>query len=254
MTELLVIAALWPLSAAVAGVLMGRRGHSAAKWTLVGLAIGPLAVLLVFTVPDLAARGTRSAVRRASTGSPSSGSVDVLVGVDGSPESHEALSRVNELLGPRLGRLTLAEVLDADAVDDGADATGPVSRAHGRLRAIAERTSHSHPDLVVLAGRPAEVLVEHAHQRGAALLVVGARGEGLSRAVLGSTAAALARVGDPPVLVVGHRTEHGRPGGPSRPSGRADADPRGGAVDRHPTGELGSRTPLSRTPPQDGTA
>jgi hypothetical protein len=39
----------------------------------------------------------------------------VLVGLDGSPEAGAALLTVLELLGPQLGRLTLATVIDLDA-------------------------------------------------------------------------------------------------------------------------------------------
>ena len=55
--------------------------------------------------------------------------------------------------------------------------------------------------LVLLAGRPAEALQRLAIEGGYDLLVVGARGAGLSRVLLGSTATTLAAHAKVPVLL-----------------------------------------------------
>jgi nucleotide-binding universal stress UspA family protein len=70
-----------------------------------------------------------------------------------------------------------------------------------------------HPRLVLLSGRPADELECLAMDEGYDLLVVGARGAGLSTALLGSTATTLAARGRVPVLVAG-----GEPAPASRPT------------------------------------
>jgi nucleotide-binding universal stress UspA family protein len=65
-----------------------------------------------------------------------------------------------------------------------------------------------------LAGRPAEALQRLAVESGHDLLVVGTRGAGLSKLLLGSTATALAAHAKVPVLLAGGgrgRATHPRP-------------------------------------------
>ena len=128
---------------------------------------------------------------------PGTGPVDVLVGIDGSPESETALRTAVEILGPRIGRLTLAGVTDFDYGSSQAQAD--TKRALERLRAMAASASISAPGVVILSGRPADALSEHALRDGYQLLVVGRRGRG-ARAILGSTAEKLASA-PIPVLV-----------------------------------------------------
>jgi nucleotide-binding universal stress UspA family protein len=86
-----------------------------------------------------------------------------------------ALLTVLDLLGPQLGRLTLATVIDLDA-----------SVEHDRAKDQAR---------VELRRRA----VEGGHD----LLAVGSRGAGLSKVLLGSTAATLAARSKIPVLLSG---------------------------------------------------
>jgi nucleotide-binding universal stress UspA family protein len=57
------------------------------------------------------------------------------------------------------------------------------------------------PETIVLAGRPATALLGYATSKDYDLLVVGSRGHGASKAVLGSVAATLVRAPELPVLV-----------------------------------------------------
>ena len=59
------------------------------------------------------------------------------------------------------------------------------------------------PDLILLPGQPAEALQRLAAEGGYDLLVVGGRGTGLSKVLLGSTATALAAQAKVPVLLAG---------------------------------------------------
>jgi nucleotide-binding universal stress UspA family protein len=56
---------------------------------------------------------------------------------------------------------------------------------------MAASASVSAPGIMMLSGRPADALSEHALRDGYHLLVVGRRGRGASKAILGSTAARL---------------------------------------------------------------
>jgi len=148
----------------LAGV-MGRRGHDPFGWWLLGTVLGPLALPLALS----AERKRRSAVVRVlRQGTPGGGPVDVLVGIDGSPEAAAALMAALDLLGPRLGRLTLAAVTRPDG---SVEQRREVARSCGELErraAVVEawRTEHAPlladrscaPELVLEAGRlPGEV-------------------------------------------------------------------------------------------------
>lgn len=178
-------------------VLMGRRGHSAFEWFLVGMILGPIALPLAWgRIGSEPAAPTREIVD--ATPGRGTGPVDVLVGIDGSPESETALRTAVEILGPRIGRLTLAGVTDFDY--GSSQAKTDTERALESLRAMVASSSVPGPGIIILSGRPADALTEYALRDGYQLLVVGRRGRGASKAILGSTAAQLASA-PIPVLV-----------------------------------------------------
>jgi nucleotide-binding universal stress UspA family protein len=151
----------------------------------------------------VAARDKRASSQLVASGVAGSGPVDVLVGIDGSPESAAAAAAL-DLLGGRVGRLTLMAVTDIDDSVAG-------NREQARLRRVLDGQAHSvrawlreHypsveteppviPELVLRSGQPAATLDRMAAEDGYGLLVVGARGAGLSRSCL-----AASRPGWPP--------------------------------------------------------
>jgi len=178
-------------------VLMGKRGHNAFEWFLIGVILGPIALLLAWGRIGSETASLNREIIDAVPGT-GTGPIDVLVGIDGSSESETALRTVVEILGPRVGRLTLAGVTDFDYGSSQAQADA--KRALERLRVMAASASISAPGVVILSGRPADALSEHALRDGYQLLVVGRRGRGASKAILGSTAEKLASA-PIPVLV-----------------------------------------------------
>ena len=124
-----------------------------------------------------------------ASGDPGSGPVDVLVGIDGSPESAAATTAAQELLGDRVGRLTLVAVAE---VDD--SPAGHQERA--RLREELERRAEAvrawlqeqeatgqavgklAPELQLMSGAPARTLDRIAAEDGYGVLVVGPEGRG----------------------------------------------------------------------------
>lgn len=194
----IVIAAVWLGIGVVLSIVMGRRGHISVGWGALGAMLGPLAVVAAL---GTARHETEEGPSVIVPAAPGGGPVDVVVGIDGSTECRSALERIIALLGPRLGRLCLATVVPYEDVPD-----------HER-RALAELDRHARLSGVLGAGEellhgpPAKALGDFALAGGYQLLVIGSRGNGLSKAVLGSTASALAVDCPVPAMIV----SQGRP-------------------------------------------
>lgn len=204
------LAGIWIGIGLLLALVMGRHGHDPFAWWLLGTLLGPLALPLALS----AERRQAERAQQLGIGVPGRGPVDVLVGLDGSPEAGAALLTVLDLLGPQLGRLTLATVVDLDASvehDRAKDqARAELLRRADQIRMRLWSSSQEpdepgrpFPDLILLPGQPAEALPRLAAEGGYDLLVVGGRGTGLSRVLLGSTATTLAAQAKVPVLVAG---------------------------------------------------
>ena len=193
-TFVIVGAACWLAIGLILSLAMGRRGHDAFAWLILGTLFGPLGAIFAIqargqeeTRPELVAPHHLSGV----------GPVDVLAGIDGSSESRAALRAAFEILGPRLRRLTLATVVPFDSGTDRQRSARAHLEEAGALVAGG-------PRLEVLHGRAAAALLERATDDGYDLLVIGTRGAGASKALLGSTALDLARSAKVPVLLMGN--------------------------------------------------
>lgn len=191
------VAAAWAAIGLVLSMVMGRRGHNGFGWLVMGSLLGPLAVALAIDAgrhderlqPAMLADGV------AATGG--TGAVDVLVGYDGSPESAGAPRAVVDLLGERLGRLTVVSVVPYGSLHD------QERVARERLLQLSERTPGRVPALEVVHGHPSAALRACAIDGGYDLIAVGTRGAGITKAILGSAASELARDSKVPVLLVG---------------------------------------------------
>ena len=204
---------------AVLAIVMGRLGYSPFTWGLLGLLLGPIALLLALVEVRKERRPWWT--RLVASGDPGGGPVDVLVGIDGSPESAAAATTALDLLGGRVGRLTLVAVTDRDDSYAGGE-------ERVRLQEVLERQAEAVrawlrerdgpvqakqmvvPELKLMAGQPATTLDTTAAEDGYDVLVVGARGAGLSSVLLGSVASRLAARASVPVLVVGDHARTGR--------------------------------------------
>jgi len=195
---LVAVAAAWLVIGLMLSLVMGRRGHDGFSWLVMGSLLGPLAIVLALNSSRHEQLGPT--VLDTATHARSAGTVDVLVGHDGSPEAGAVLEAAIRLFGPRLGRLTLATVVPFDG---GAEVE---PQAEVALRRVARLAKAPNAELEVLHGRPAEALRQRAAEGGYSVLAVGTRGQGVAGAVLGSTAAELARSSKVPVLMVGPST------------------------------------------------
>jgi nucleotide-binding universal stress UspA family protein len=218
-TALGVLAAIWVGVGLLLAVVMGRHGQDPFAWWPFGSLLGPLAFPLAIS----AHRRWDEQAWLVRSRWPGRGPVDVLVGaaVRGLAATAAALAAALDLLGPRLGRLSLVTVTDRDASveHDRAQARGRAElERQGRLVQLrlpagqhASDDGRRVPALVVAAGHRAQVLSRLAAEGGDALLVVGSRGAGPATVLLGNTATALAAHAKMPVLVAG---------GGSSPAGR----------------------------------
>ena len=204
---LFVVFAIWIATGLLTGVVMGRRGHSWFGWTVIGCVLGPLVIPVAVSS---AGRPNDVPAITVSAGELGRGRLRVIVGVDGSAESLAAVRSAIELLGERIGALTLVSVI-------GLDAARPDGKAEEQLEAKAALGEAAHfagdvlgrsPETILLTGAPAPALLEYSTTTGADLLAIGSRGRGQSRRLLGSVATQLA-VGTPvPVLVVGRKDQY----------------------------------------------
>jgi nucleotide-binding universal stress UspA family protein len=192
-----VIAIIWVAIGFVLAVVMGRRGHNGFGWLVTGTLLGPFGIVLAVDASRHTEQLKPLPVRDAAPVIAGTGPVDVLVGADGSPESEAAMVSVVALLGDRLGRLTLATVVPYG------DIPAPERQATDALRGLKARAPAA--DLAVLHGHPSAALRQCAVEGGYQLIVVGTRGKGLTRGILGSAATELARDCGIPVMLVGER-------------------------------------------------
>ena len=214
----------------VLAIVMGRLGNSPFAWGLLGLLLGPIALLLALVEVR---NERRWWTRLVASGDPGGGPVDVLVGIDGSPESAAATTAALELLGGRVGRLTLVAVTDLDDSYAGREEQmrlqGELERQAEAVRAWlrkldgpAQAKQTVVPELQLMAGRPATTLDTIASEDGYDLLVVGTRGTGMSSVLLGSVATSLAARASVPVLIVGDQVVKG--GAERKPLGEERTD------------------------------
>ena len=201
------IGVTWVCIGLVLSIVMHRRGQLGYAWLVLGVLMGPMAIVFAW---DTLRHDATNGPQVIDPGVPRRGSIDVLVGVDGSAGSSAAVDAAVELFQHGLGRLTLAAVIpkgDFAGSGDERAARLELQRQAARVRACqpaAEilRATHLQPELIVLRGSPADELVSAAANGGYDVLAVGSRGAGLANSLLGSVANALASGCPIPALVV----------------------------------------------------
>ena len=199
-TAMVIAVAIWVTIGLVTALYMGRRGHNAWSWAILGVAFGPLLAPVTVSLRNAAPR-TYTRVLGAPARGP--GPVDVLVGIDGSALAARAARVAVDLLDGRIGRLTLVSAVDYEAISaapptDAQAAEDELERIAADLEPMLGRA----PGTALVAGPAVSALADFASREGYALIAIGARGAGASRLVFGSVASDLARRGSLPILVV----------------------------------------------------
>lgn len=205
----LIVAAIviWILVGQIIRLVLFRRGHRGTPVLTAALA-GPL-LALALPRAALSARGAEHA-RTVAHGESGPGTHTVVVGVDGSPEARDAVRSLLDVVGPRIETMTLATVIGV-SYPDAATRQSAEHEARAALASLASEVTawanaHGYsfaPEQVVLTGEPARELLELAEHREADFLVVGRRGAGVSKLLLGSVATQLASRAPMPVLIAG---------------------------------------------------
>jgi len=196
----------WLVVGAAVGVVEARHGHWRHGW-VASAVLGPFAIALALERRHLPPPSptvlTSGRARR--------GPVDLLVGFDGSESSMDAAALAIGLFGPLVRRVTLATVLDVDTAAPHADSTlypEPWPEEQAARDKLDGAVSSLEADFgvkagsVILAGAPADALERYAAEAGYEVLVIGCRGRGLSKLVLGSCASTLACTTKVPVMLI----------------------------------------------------
>jgi len=151
----------------------------------------------------------------------------IVVPLDGSDHAEQVIPWVDQLAAMMQAEVELVGVVEHDAMDDAVEAevefndrlttglpptmpagfdprseTGAAGRfGFGGARMLFQRTSNLHE--TVLEGEPAEAIVGHAQETGAALIAMASHGRtGLARTVLGSVTGSVIGHSHVPVFVV----------------------------------------------------
>ena len=172
---------------------MGTSSTDGSPWEPV---LGPLSIPVAFE----RARAETDVDRSMSDVRRTPGDFDVLVALDGSEASEEALKRALPLLEATPTSYTFATVLPYEAHNLPADATEK-TEASAMLRDAAGLVGSKHTKTTVLYGEPSRALLDYAERTGQDVVVVGARGRGASQRVFGSVATAVVNECEVPVLV-----------------------------------------------------
>lgn len=221
----ILLAAVWLVGGFVVAVFMKRAGRDFRLWLLLGLLLGPFAGF--FAPNSREARDRHPAAREASR----AGSLDIIAGIDGSEESVSAVRAAVALLGGNISSLTLARVLAYEAAESYSGRAARAEAAEELSRVSSEIEFHP-VEIEILYGPPAHSLTEFASDQGMELIVIGARGRGMTKALFGSVALDLVSRSTIPVLVgpgkrrleTSHTSSSSRPDHLAAPQGREPSD------------------------------
>lgn len=132
----------------------------------------------------------------------------ILIPVDFSDQSLDALRTARMLPGDDASRLCVLHVAEPLHVDWRADTTAIQKEAHKVVRGVLAKFVRAEfgdegPKTLFIDGKPVDVIVKHATTMKADLIVLGTQGRtGLPRALIGSVAERVVRHAPCPVLVV----------------------------------------------------
>jgi nucleotide-binding universal stress UspA family protein len=188
-----IVIAVWLLAGVVPALLMMRRGHGSWYWVLIGIGLGPFAAPVLWERMEGDESGISGIVEAPGRRSPGA---SVLVALDGSASGSQAIGFVDRILDPAATSVTLVTVLDFDADTTARDA------AAGLLEEASKALARFSPRALLVTGPALEQLLELIERENPGLVVVGARGSGLTKAVLGSVSQGLLRRSGAPVVVL----------------------------------------------------
>jgi nucleotide-binding universal stress UspA family protein len=190
-----VLAVTWLAGGAAIAIAMRRSGHDFGLWLALGVLLGPFAALFAQERHRLDRQRGFDRITELRTGP-----FDAVAGIDGSEESISAVQMALSLFGDTLNSLTLVTALNYETRGS---FTGivPQSDAYSRLVDVASKLEFEPIEMMLLYGPPAETIARLAQEGGFELLILGARGHGMSEAFFGSVTAKLIGNTQVPVFV-----------------------------------------------------
>ena len=189
------------LAGAIIALAMVRRGHSPVLWWIL-IPCGPLLVLLALNARDEEAAFEPTVVHE---GTPGSGPLRVLIGIDGNDGAIRASQAAVDELGPLMGMTTIVAVLDYD-IGQVQDVALRIQQAKHWLSTAARALSSAggpDPTAVVLVGNVIHEIARWAGSNDVDLIVLSSHSHPLAqRLAAGSVTSGV--LADPPcpVLVV----------------------------------------------------
>jgi len=186
----------WVTIGLAVALFLGRQGRRSPAWYVIGVVLGP--ILLPIAVELAQAPGTL--LKRVRQDGEVGARMRVLVALDGSQESDDALADAALVLAPQGAEFILLTVLDPDLGENDPGARRTAEEL------LAARSSRLPPGALpavyeVAVGQPAGVIVDRAAADAVDLIVLGRRGRGLSQRLLGSVADQVVRRSPRPVLL-----------------------------------------------------
>jgi nucleotide-binding universal stress UspA family protein len=202
---LLIWAGIVVVSMLIVIVLAQRWGRDPFGFALLAAVLGPIAIVALV--------GSRQSDRgrphrfETADGSQSSGGRSVLLPVDGSQSAARAAAAI-PTLGLRDIEAIVLTVLPREA-EPRADASPQQQQEHQREidrstgDAVKVLKSAGVPHRVLVGyGKPGEEIVEAASEQGAVLIIVGRKGAGLTKSLLGSVSDHVVKHASVPVVVI----------------------------------------------------
>ncbi len=162
---------VWAATGIAAAVVLRQRGHHFGSTAALGLVFGPLFIPLAVQYARARQHAASMGPIVLARGTVGSGPVDVLVGLVGDAPDVSAVLPVLRSVGERLGRVTVARVLDFESMLDQEERT----RVALELSCSSLFLYEHDPELVLLGGHPRRALCDHASKAGYDLVVVVSR-------------------------------------------------------------------------------
>ena len=197
--------------AALSAYAASRWGREPFGWLIIGTVLGPIGFLLLVAVHRDDGHRSRPTVTRPTAdvaGRPPPG---ILVAVDGSPSSMEAVRYVIEKLGAAVQGVTVASVLPIEAANGVAARSEPLRRRqldeeidkHVGPACASLRAAGISCEAVIRFGDPPDEILKLAREGGYDLIVMGRRGLGCAaKVLLGSVSDKVVKQASCPVVVV----------------------------------------------------
>lgn len=188
---------IWVTLGLTSVLLLQRQGRRSLAWYPVGIVLGPIFLPIAVELAGMPGGLVSRTAEHVDGPGPH---LTVLAAIDGSRESDEALTDAIQFLPSSGTRYVLLTVIDPDVADDDRETRQAAERL---LASYAARlpVDAMPPVQLVGSGEPAQVILDCAEAERADVIVMGRRGAGFSKWLLGSIADRVVRRATIPVLL-----------------------------------------------------